>query len=237
MKSQGFSLIEILVSICVIGLLGALLLPTAANMRDRARIASCLNNMKRIGEGLFSYAADHSASLPPVATVWPPSQQQTWGYAVWSYVGYSDNDFIQPTNDLTVRAGAVTVNVFRCPATRAMGLKTPPFPPVTQANGTLYSYGLNCRPLGGRLGAGDATVDWTTPIPLARIQYPAATAMVTESSFCLGSLAGYANYYGMLPHSNGSNVLFYDGHAEWTKVSDIPRGESGNGKLFWGGLK
>jgi|GEM_PF-1694990 len=236
MKSHGFSLTELLITIGIIAVLATLLFPTLSTMRQRAQATECLNNLKRIGECLFRYASDHRGSLPAVATVWPPSQQQTWGYALWEYAGYGETDFQQPANDLTLRPGAEAKNIFRCPATRAQGLKTPPFPGVGQVNGTLYSYGLNCRPLGGKPGAGDSAQDWVSPIPMTRIGFPATTAMVTETSFCLGSLTGYVSYYGMIPHSGGSNVLFYDGHVEWLPATQIPRGESGNGRRFWGGL-
>lgn len=56
---RGFSLVELLVVIAVMGLLMALLLPATQAAREAARRASCANNLRQIGLGLQSYVAVH----------------------------------------------------------------------------------------------------------------------------------------------------------------------------------
>jgi prepilin-type processing-associated H-X9-DG protein len=70
----------------------------------------------------------------------------------------------------------------------------------------MFSYGLNSSSLG----------EWTfaSPIPLAIIEQPSKTAMVTEDSFAAGSYTGFFSLYGLIPHTGGCNVLFFDGHVE-----------------------
>ncbi len=62
--APGFTLVELLVVLAVIGLLLALLLPAVQAAREVARRSTCAQNLRQIGLALHAYEAQHGC-LPP----------------------------------------------------------------------------------------------------------------------------------------------------------------------------
>ncbi len=66
-KTGPFSLIELLVTIAVISILAALLLPALNQVREKGRQISCVNNLKMIGLSIIQYTTDSSDWMPPTS--------------------------------------------------------------------------------------------------------------------------------------------------------------------------
>jgi prepilin-type N-terminal cleavage/methylation domain-containing protein/prepilin-type processing-associated H-X9-DG protein len=61
---HGFTLVELLVVIAIIGTLAAMLLPSLARAKQKAKAIQCLSNLKQLGFGCSLYALDNHDSLP-----------------------------------------------------------------------------------------------------------------------------------------------------------------------------
>lgn len=60
---RAFTLIEMLVTIVIIGILAALLFPALGSAKRAAQRSTCVNNLHQISMALLSYADDHADSL------------------------------------------------------------------------------------------------------------------------------------------------------------------------------
>src|SRR6266571_7382431 len=97
---RGFSLVELLVVIVVIGTLAAFLLPAYATARRNAHMAPCISNLRQIGMAVKMYMDDHNGARPlglqpvsdggyfksPAILLCPNDPTGNWG-ELWATLG------------------------------------------------------------------------------------------------------------------------------------------------------
>src|ERR1700760_1989216 len=70
-RREAFTLIELLVVIAIIAILAAILFPVFAQVREKARQATCASNQKQIGLGILQYVQDNDEIYPFAAGNYP----------------------------------------------------------------------------------------------------------------------------------------------------------------------
>lgn len=63
-RSRGFTLVELLVVIGIIGALIAILLPVLSGVSARGRDIKCQSNVRQVAQAILGYAAENKGSLP-----------------------------------------------------------------------------------------------------------------------------------------------------------------------------
>ncbi|MCM8773107.1 MAG: DUF1559 domain-containing protein [Candidatus Omnitrophica bacterium] len=191
-----------------------MLLPALSKARERARQAVCVSNLKQIGNALLMYLQDYD--YIPFGYVegglfsgYADPRIGAWFFLLSKYLNV-------PTYDFYRLGGPAWGNwlrkpcVFTCPTQR---FKWPNEQPVSYAPPISILTGVDWT---GVLG--------TSPYKMAKYQMvkkPSEKVFIadTNSPFHFNpwqiDLFPLNGNYALERHSNGTNVLYFDGHAGW----------------------
>ena len=82
-RFKGFTLVELLVVITIIGILIALLLPAVQAAREAARRAQCQNNLRQVGVALHNYHTFGNAFPSAFVNAEPQWLQPSWAWSAF----------------------------------------------------------------------------------------------------------------------------------------------------------
>ena len=118
-RRHGFTLVEMLVVVAIIGVLIALLLPAIQAAREAARRTGCATNLRNIGSAIQQYENGH--------LYFPPTRYGAGGWSVLALITpHLQQDTLFENMDFDVSYGSISINgkklsahrvpVFQCPS-------------------------------------------------------------------------------------------------------------------------
>ena len=68
-RKSGFTLVEIMIVVAIIGLLAAIAVPSFLSARKKSQQKACLNNLRQISGAIDQYKLDNANSTPTLANL------------------------------------------------------------------------------------------------------------------------------------------------------------------------
>lgn len=154
-RRYAFSLIELLVTVAIIAMLAALLLPSLAGARAEGRRAACLSNLRQLGIATNMYLSDNRDHFWRYSTDVEPGRWDATGGIAW-WFGYEPGGpaYNRSNRPLDKSRGALA----RYLNSTNDGLQCPAFPyesgcyyPKFAARSASYGYNLLLGPANANL--------------------------------------------------------------------------------------
>jgi prepilin-type N-terminal cleavage/methylation domain-containing protein/prepilin-type processing-associated H-X9-DG protein len=227
-RAPGFTLVEMLVVIAIIGVLLALLLPAFSQARENGRQAACLSNLRQLSLANLTYSTEND--------YYAPASQDIWGNNLIRWYGARpnvDTPFDSTSGPLSSCLGdSKAVRV--CPSMGKWGFLTTGDAAFEAGCG---GYGYNYLGVGSRsyvLGYTEAASQ--LGMRPEEIAHPSTTVMFSDTAFAQysagqtflieysfvepdKSLSANRVMYGQpvpsihFRHRNRANIVWCDGHA------------------------
>lgn len=208
-RHRGFTIVEALVTLSVLGLLIGLLLPAVQAARESARRVQCQNNLKQIGLSVHSFESAFRALpsngwgfrwIADPSRGYGPSQPGGWIYHIAPFCelalpeGGSADPFIG--HDIRTALSVTPFAMMRCPS---------------RPGGVLQPASLDPRPVNAAFMAAVPKTDYAA----------------NEGDFVTGTLAGPSSLsegdhpqYDWTPMGDASGVIFQRSRIAYSQITD-----------------
>lgn len=222
-RHQAFSLLELLVTVAIIGTLGALLVPALSRMKQEGMKGACVLNLRTLGSVTQLIVADENGTLPGVGKR-SANASATWQdvFNVWEFDS-KGKDPLQRWGDRRLPGQMY------CPAMQKWPAGGTRYPRAYVMNTYVQNNDPNATPIPSYNGL----IDYLPGRKLAAFAHPQQTVMISESeregdyvqpnipydqlTWGDGSSApswASADKSWAFRHLKQTNVLFLDGHVE-----------------------
>ena len=200
-RTAGFTLSDLLVTLAILSVLVAVIVPLVVRTGAKSRLALCLGNVKEVNRAVLQFATEHNHTLPRMVS--SPAPGGWWWYKeqVKGYLGLKG-------------ASSPSDKVFACPDDRGYGEGTEEPQPFCQSKKHDFtSYVFNGVNLPG--------IPNITGRSVPSIQGPARTLLVMEWT-AHAPLSWHRSRTGRANtpfYCDAESVVgFVDGHAVLTKI-------------------
>jgi prepilin-type processing-associated H-X9-DG protein/prepilin-type N-terminal cleavage/methylation domain-containing protein len=218
-NGNGFSLIELLAVIAIVGILAALLLPALSSARAKGQRVRCVNNLHQLGAVLQIFLQDNHAY--PVINITTnegyPGTDRSWMAQLEREalgVSHPGTNYFQK-------------GVWSCPSARWSNYTLEHMGPP--ASYGYNRYGIlwpgNSTDAFGLQGHYDPAVNIWRPVAESEVAVPGSMMAIGDCvngsvEFAREDLAKVEKYGNFLTrHQGKANVVFCDGHVESSKLS------------------
>jgi prepilin-type N-terminal cleavage/methylation domain-containing protein/prepilin-type processing-associated H-X9-DG protein len=223
---RAFTLIELLTVIAIIGILAAILIPVVGSVRESARSALCISNLRQVHTGFILYADDNTGRLPyggnfNLVQFADGVHLTRWNGAVYAYIAELNQMQREQSRRVLARFDADSSTILICPTVDIAAMPG-------------YHYKSNL---------------YVTPTASQKLldEFESTVVLVADG----GGSEGPANSYKLEPNSDGTlhasngltlrhndraNVVFIGGHVRSMNRKELPSigGDRNRGPELWG---